>query len=200
MFNNRVVNGSGWEVTRSRMELAAPEGLLHSLLTWCLILIRLYRSEGAAHGREGARALPLCVRWLIMLSWQGGRGEQVGRERGIRGVHKGPLSCVGGTQSGWAMIRRRDDVTCTAPTHVADHRGLHTCKPVNCAWLAVRGKPENQTLFCLLCPSFWMNESAHTDEAIVDRLSIENSLEQHLKCKVYPSQKVNESIHASISN
>lgn len=37
-------------MTQSRIELVAPEGLLHSLLTSCLILIRIYRSEGAGHG------------------------------------------------------------------------------------------------------------------------------------------------------
>lgn len=157
MFNNRLVNGPGWEVTWSRMELAAPEGLLHSLLTWCLILIRLYRSEGAAHGREGACALPLCVRWLIMLSWQGGgrgRGEQMGREWGISGVHKGPLSCVGGTGPAepWSL-----SVTLwrARHRHVADHRGLHTCKPVNC----VTGcEKKSQTLFSLCVrASEWMN-------------------------------------------
>lgn len=50
MFKHRLVNSLGWKVTQSRIELTAPEGLLHSLLTSCLILIRMYRSEGADRG------------------------------------------------------------------------------------------------------------------------------------------------------
>lgn len=69
-------------MTQSRIELAAPKGLLHSLLTSCLILIRMYRSEGAGrgYGEHWGHVPLLCVGWLIMLSWQGegeANGERV---------------------------------------------------------------------------------------------------------------------------
>lgn len=87
-----------WIVTQSRIELAAPEGLPHSLLTSRLILIRMYRLKGAGHA-TGTCAVLLCHWWLIMLSWQG-----EGSMWGIKGKHKGPLLFMGVTQSDWALI------------------------------------------------------------------------------------------------
>lgn len=154
MFNNRVVNGPGWEVTWSRMELAAPEGLLHSLLTWCLILIRLYRSEGAAHGREGACALPLCVRWLIMLSWQDGGGASKW------GESEGSVECIKAPCPEWEEPVRlgsdpspwRCDMLDTDMWRITE---VFTPANLWIEWVAVRGI--TQTVLSL-CQSFWMNE------------------------------------------
>lgn len=130
MFNNRVVNGPGWIVTQSRIELAAPEGLLHSLLTSCLILIRMYRSEGAARGwRWGGDMCPPIVCLMVNHAVMAGGGESKWeRERGIKEVHKGPPLFMGVTQSGWAPSPLYGTVTCTAPAHVAHRRGPHTYK------------------------------------------------------------------------
>lgn len=56
-------------MAENRIELEAPEGLPHSLLTSVLIPIRMYRSEGAGGELRGHASL-LCVCWLIVLSWQ----------------------------------------------------------------------------------------------------------------------------------
>lgn len=155
MFNNRVVNGPGWEVTPSRMELAAPEGLLHSLLTWCLILIRLYRSEGAAHGREGACALPLCVRWLIMLSWQGGGGASKW------GESEGSVECIKAPCPAWEEpVRLSSDPSPSRcdMLHTDMWRITQVFTPANMwiVWLAVRGKPRHCFVFVSELLNEWM--------------------------------------------
>lgn len=187
MFNNRVVNGPGWKVTRSRMELAAPEGLLHSLLTWCLILIRLYRSEGAAHGREGACALPLCVWWLIMLSRKGGGGaikwgESEGSAEGI----KAPCPA-------WEEPVRLSPDPPPWRCDMLDTDMWQLTKvftPANLwiVWLAVRGKPR---LFCLCVRASKAMNEAHADEELVGRLPVWKSWKQPLKWKVFRWQEVN---------
>lgn len=94
MFNNRVVNSLGWKVPQSRIELAAPEGLLHSLLTSCLILIRLYRSEGAGCG-QGDMCPPIVCLMVNHSVMVGGGESKWEANEGSRKCIKGPLPLNG---------------------------------------------------------------------------------------------------------
>lgn len=102
MFKHTVVKDLIWKVTQGRIELEAPERLLHSLLTSSLILIRMYRSEGAGRGCGGHVPL-LCVWWLIVPSWQE-EGRANGKRIRDQEMYKGPLPVMGVTQAYWALI------------------------------------------------------------------------------------------------
>lgn len=139
MFKHRVVNSPEWKVTQSRIELAAPEGLLHSLLTSCLILIRMYRSEGAGRRLRGHVPL-LCVWWLIMLSWQGEGTANGGESEGSGKCIKAPCSLwvLPGLAEFWSSSVSLSR-TCRAEgtrypmcAREVYHICLHTHRPANC--------------------------------------------------------------------
>lgn len=69
MFEHKAP-GITWDVSDMQQNL-------HSLSTSSLILIRTRRPEGDGCGTQG-HVPPLCVCWLIVLSWQE-EGEANGR-------------------------------------------------------------------------------------------------------------------------